>query len=89
MYFVHFLQQGGHWARYTDNFPKVPVRDMVIRERETDRVVAPNPLEVAMLTYYLKKCYCFGDRSKNRAFLSIFFWRSGEIFIFLFMPMEC
>ena len=31
---------GEHWARFTGNFPKVSVRDMVIRERENDLVVA-------------------------------------------------
>ncbi len=31
---------GTHWARFTGNFPKVPVRDMVIQPRENDLVVA-------------------------------------------------
>ncbi len=31
---------GAHWARFTGDFPKVSVRDMVIQERENDLVAA-------------------------------------------------
>ncbi len=31
---------GKNWARFTGNFPKVSVRDMVIQERENDLVIA-------------------------------------------------
>lgn len=34
------LDNGESWARFTGNFPPVPVRDMVIQERENDLVVA-------------------------------------------------
>ncbi len=34
------VDQGSHWARFTGNFPKVSVRDMVIQKRENDLVVA-------------------------------------------------
>ncbi len=34
------VDEGIRWARFTGNFPKVSVRDMVIQERENDLVVA-------------------------------------------------
>ncbi len=40
---------GKQWARFTGNFPKVSVRDMVIQERESDLVVATHGRGILIL----------------------------------------
>ncbi|NOY38568.1 MAG: glycosyl hydrolase [Chlorobi bacterium] len=47
---LYLSVDGGHsWARFTGNFPKVSVRDMVIQTRENDLVVATHGRGILIL----------------------------------------